>query len=97
MDSASSFRKTDIISMVTIYKHVACSSADGRTPLESSKTSLDKGQLEDAINYGTKALVKLVYVCVPYHRMTDGAYHTVYMSQLMLLVLLVLEMLKWWM
>ncbi|GFZ06791.1 tetratricopeptide repeat (TPR)-like superfamily protein [Actinidia rufa] len=50
------------------------SSADGRTLLESSKTSLDKGKLEDAVNYGTKALSKLVSVCGPYHRMTAGAY-----------------------
>lgn len=35
-------------------QHAACSSADGRTLLESSKTSLDKGKLEDAVNYGTK-------------------------------------------
>jgi protein TIF31 len=35
-------------------QHVACSSADGRTLLESSKTFLDKGKLEDAVNYGTK-------------------------------------------
>ncbi|XP_076943593.1 protein REDUCED CHLOROPLAST COVERAGE 2-like [Bidens hawaiensis] len=74
MDSASPFRKTDIISMAPIYKHVACSSADGRTLLESSKTSLDKGKLEDAVNYGTKALTKLVSVCGPYHWMTAGAY-----------------------
>ncbi|MFS7932223.1 putative clustered mitochondria protein [Helianthus anomalus] len=74
MDSASPFTKADIISMVPIYKHVACSSADGRTLLESSKTSLDKGKLEDAVNYGTKALSKLVSVCGPYHRMTAGAY-----------------------
>nr|XP_043625166.1 protein TSS [Erigeron canadensis] len=74
MDSSSPFKKTDIISMVPIYKHVACSSADGRTLLESSKTSLDKGKLEDAVNYGTKALSKLVSVCGPYHRMTAGAY-----------------------
>ncbi|RDX93896.1 Protein TSS, partial [Mucuna pruriens] len=74
MDTESPFRKTDIVSMVPIYKHVACSSADGRTLLESSKTSLDKGKLEDAVNYGTKALSKLVSVCGPYHRMTAGAY-----------------------
>ncbi|KAL2339346.1 hypothetical protein Fmac_007286 [Flemingia macrophylla] len=42
MDTTSPFRKTDIGSMVPIYKHVACSSADGFTLLESSKTSLDK-------------------------------------------------------
>ncbi|CAL0327795.1 unnamed protein product [Lupinus luteus] len=74
MGTASPFRNSDILSMVPIYKHVACSSADGRTLLESSKTSLDKGKLEDAVNYGTKALSKLVSVCGPYHRMTAGAY-----------------------
>ncbi|KAA3462285.1 clustered mitochondria protein-like protein [Gossypium australe] len=52
----------------------ACSSADGRQLLESSKTALDKGKLEDAVTYGTKALSKLVAVCGPYHRMTAGAY-----------------------
>ncbi|KAL9224148.1 hypothetical protein vseg_000212 [Gypsophila vaccaria] len=74
VDSECPFRKSDIVSMVPVYKHVACSSADGRTLLESSKTSLDKGKLEDAVNYGTKALAKLVSVCGPYHRMTAGAY-----------------------
>lgn len=74
MDSPFPFKKSDIISMIPVYKHVACSSADGRTLLESSKTSLDKGKLEDAVNYGTKALAKLVAVCGPYHRMTAGAY-----------------------
>lgn len=74
MDMPHPFRKSDIISVVPIYKHVACSSADGRTLLESSKTFLDKGKLEDAVNYGTKALAKLVAVCGPYHRMTAGAY-----------------------
>ncbi|KAM3336899.1 protein REDUCED CHLOROPLAST COVERAGE 2 isoform X1 [Capsicum galapagoense] len=74
MDSPFPFKKSDIISMVPVYKHVACSSADGRTLLESSKTSLDKGKLEDAVNFGTKALSKLVSVCGPYHRMTAGAY-----------------------
>ncbi|KAL1548917.1 Protein REDUCED CHLOROPLAST COVERAGE 2 [Salvia divinorum] len=74
MDSPFPFKKSDIISVVPVYKHVACSSADGRTLLESSKNSLDKGKLEDAVNYGTKALSKLVSVCGPYHRMTAGAY-----------------------
>lgn len=74
MDSPFPFKKLDIISMVPVYKHVACSSADGRTLLESSKTSLDKGKLEDAVTFGTKALSKLVSVCGPYHRMTAGAY-----------------------
>lgn len=35
-------------------QQVACSSADGRQLLESSKTALDKGKLEDAVSYGTK-------------------------------------------
>ncbi|XP_048133887.1 protein REDUCED CHLOROPLAST COVERAGE 2 isoform X2 [Rhodamnia argentea] len=74
VESPSPFRILDIISLVPVYKHVACSSADGRTLLESSKTSLDKGKLEDAVTYGTKALSKLVSVCGPYHRMTAGAY-----------------------
>ncbi|CAO2823066.1 unnamed protein product [Amaranthus hypochondriacus] len=74
VDTKCPFKKSDIISMIPVYKHVACSSADGRTLLESSKTSLDKGKLEDAVNYGTKALSKLVSVCGPYHRMTAGAY-----------------------
>lgn len=74
VDSPNPFRKMDIISMVPVYKQVACSSADGRTLLESSKTALDKGKLDEAVNYGTKALAKLVAVCGPYHRMTAGAY-----------------------
>ncbi|KAL6525401.1 hypothetical protein OROHE_015708 [Orobanche hederae] len=74
MDSPFPFKKSDVISLVPVYKHVACSSADGRTLLQSSKASLDKGKLEDAVKYGTKALSKLVSVCGPYHRMTAGAY-----------------------
>ncbi|KAF6155004.1 hypothetical protein GIB67_035751 [Kingdonia uniflora] len=74
MDSPAPFRRSDIVSMIPVYKHVPCSSADGRMLLESSKTSLDKGKLEDAVNYGTKALAKLIAVCGPYHRMTAGAY-----------------------
>lgn len=35
-------------------QHVGCSSADGRNLLESSKIALDKGKLEEAVNYGTK-------------------------------------------
>ena len=35
-------------------QQAACSSADGRQLLESSKTALDKGKLEDAVTYGTK-------------------------------------------
>ncbi|RRT48183.1 hypothetical protein B296_00053266 [Ensete ventricosum] len=57
METPHPFRKSDIISMIPVYKHVACSSADGRTLLESSKTSLDKGKLEDAVNYGTKVKI----------------------------------------
>ncbi|XP_042433116.1 protein TSS-like [Zingiber officinale] len=74
MDLPFPFDKLDIISLVPVHKQVACSSADGRQLLESSKTALDKGKLEDAVNYGTKALEKLIAVCGPYHRMTAGAY-----------------------
>lgn len=74
MDCSFPFHKQDIISLVPVHKQVACSSADGRQLLESSKTALDKGKLEDAVNYGTKALSKLITVCGPYHRMTAGAY-----------------------
>jgi hypothetical protein len=38
-------------------QQAACSSADGRQLLESSKTALDKGKLEDAVTYGTKVHV----------------------------------------
>ncbi|XP_027353234.1 protein TSS-like [Abrus precatorius] len=74
MDSPIPFHKSDIVSLVPVYKQAACSSADGRQLLESSKTALDKGKLENAVTYGTKALAKLVAVCGPYHRMTAGAY-----------------------
>lgn len=37
-------------------QHVGCSSADGRTLLESSKIALDKGKLDDAVSYGTKVM-----------------------------------------
>ncbi|XP_016503673.2 protein REDUCED CHLOROPLAST COVERAGE 1 [Nicotiana tabacum] len=74
MSSPNPFQKLDIVSLVPVHKQAACSSADGRQLLESSKTALDKGKLEDAVSYGTKALAKLVAVCGPYHRMTAGAY-----------------------
>ncbi|KAL9262358.1 REDUCED CHLOROPLAST COVERAGE 1-like protein [Drosera capensis] len=74
MTSSVPFNGEDIASLIPVYKQAACSSADGRQLLESSKTALDKGKLEDAVNYGTKALVKLIAVCGPYHRMTAGAY-----------------------
>nr|XP_043615358.1 protein TSS [Erigeron canadensis]XP_043615359.1 protein TSS [Erigeron canadensis] len=74
MDSPNPFKSSDIISMVPVCKHVLCSSADGRTLLESSKIALDKGKLEDAVNCGTKALAKMIAVCGPYHRTTASAY-----------------------
>ncbi|KAL8457034.1 hypothetical protein ACS0TY_035027 [Phlomoides rotata] len=74
LESSSPFMKSDIISIVPICKHVGCSSADGRTLLESSKIALDKGKLEDAVNYGTKALAKMIAVCGPFHRTTASAY-----------------------
>ncbi|XP_075492104.1 protein REDUCED CHLOROPLAST COVERAGE 3-like [Primulina tabacum] len=74
MDSSTPFKKSDVISLVPVCKHVVCSSADGRTLLESSKVALDKGKLEDAVKYGTKALAKMIAVCGPYHRTTASAY-----------------------
>ncbi|KAM0957002.1 hypothetical protein ACFX2I_025140 [Malus domestica] len=77
MDFQNPFSKYDIISMVPVCKHVTCSSADGRNLLESSKIALDKGKLEDAVNFGTKALAKMIAVCGPYHRVTASAYSLV--------------------
>ncbi|XVF26533.1 hypothetical protein REPUB_Repub14bG0025400 [Reevesia pubescens] len=87
MECPEPFRSCDIISMYPVCKwislsfpylffflHVGCSSADGQTLLESSKIALDKGKLEDANNYGTKALAKMIAVCGPYHRTTASAY-----------------------
>uniref|UniRef100_A0A7N0TI79 Clu domain-containing protein n=1 Tax=Kalanchoe fedtschenkoi TaxID=63787 RepID=A0A7N0TI79_KALFE len=74
MESPCPFRESDIISIVPVCKHVGCSSADGRSLLESSKVALDKGKLEEAVNYGTKALTKIIAVCGPYHRNTASAY-----------------------
>ncbi|XWS11769.1 hypothetical protein CRYUN_Cryun37aG0028600 [Craigia yunnanensis] len=74
MECSVPFRSCDIISMYPVCKHAGCSSADGRTLLESSKIALDKGKLEDAVNYGTKALAKMIAVCGPYHRTTASAY-----------------------
>ncbi|KAK4375466.1 hypothetical protein RND71_006143 [Anisodus tanguticus] len=74
MECPYPFSKSDVISVVPLCKHVGCSSADGRTLLESSKVALDKGKLEDAVMYGTKALAKMIAVCGPYHRSTASAY-----------------------
>ncbi|XP_054780206.1 protein REDUCED CHLOROPLAST COVERAGE 3 isoform X2 [Prosopis cineraria] len=74
METPNPFGKYDIISLVPVCKFVGCSSADGRNLLESSKMALDKGKLEDAVNYGTKALAKMMAVCGPYHRTTASAY-----------------------
>ncbi|CAA2990457.1 TSS [Olea europaea subsp. europaea] len=74
MISSNPFRKEDNVSLVPVHKQAACSSADGRQLLESSKMALDKGKLEEAVSHGTKALGKMVAVCGPYHRMTAGAY-----------------------
>ncbi|KAK9229463.1 hypothetical protein WN944_022425 [Citrus x changshan-huyou] len=74
MECPNPFTRDDIASMVPVCKHVGCTSADGRTLLESSKIALDKGKLEDAVNYGTKALARMIVVCGPYHRTTASAY-----------------------
>ncbi|KAJ1273040.1 hypothetical protein BS78_06G249700 [Paspalum vaginatum] len=74
MNSPNPFDKSDIISIVPVCKHVVYSSIDGRNLLESSKMALDKGKLDDAVSYGTKALSKIIAVCGPYHRLTANAY-----------------------
>ncbi|KAK4252929.1 hypothetical protein QN277_011056 [Acacia crassicarpa] len=74
METSHPFGKYDIISLIPVCKYLGCSSADGRNLLESSKMALDKGKLEDAVNYGTKALAKMMAVCGPYHRTTASAY-----------------------
>jgi len=48
------YTEKDLLYEWFILQQAACSSADGRQLLESSKTALDKGKLEDAVNYGTK-------------------------------------------
>ena len=59
--------------MCVTLQQAACSSADGRQLLESSKTALDKGKLEDAVTYGTKVYIsrglcwkiyKLLTICL---------------------------------
>ncbi|KAF7843242.1 protein TSS isoform X1 [Senna tora] len=74
METSNPFGKYDIISLVPVCKYIGCSSADGRNLLESSKMALDKGKLEDAVNYGSRALAKMIAVCGPYHRTTASAY-----------------------
>ena len=43
-------------SLSGVFQQAACSSAVGRQLLESSKTALDKGKLEDAVSFGTKVI-----------------------------------------
>ncbi|PWZ43715.1 Protein TSS [Zea mays] len=74
MNGPNPFDKSDIVSIVPVCKHVVYSSIDGRNLLESSKMALDKGKLDDAVSYGTKALSKIIAVCGPYHRLTANAY-----------------------
>lgn len=74
LECPNPFRRSDVVSVVPVCKHVGCTSADGRNLLESSKVALDKGKLDDAVNYGTKALAKMIAVCGPYHRTTASAY-----------------------
>jgi len=48
-------------------QQAACSSADGKTLLESLKLAFDKGKLDDAVNYG----IKVWFLC-PQHRLQQG-------------------------
>ncbi|KAF8086900.1 hypothetical protein N665_0609s0031 [Sinapis alba] len=72
--SPNPFKSSDVFGLIPVCKHVLCVSSDGRTLLESSKLALDKGKLDDAVNYGTKALAKMIAVCGPYHKNTACAY-----------------------
>lgn len=54
MERRNKFEPTDVLCI--LFQHILCSSADGRDLLESSKTALDKGKLDDAVTYGTKVL-----------------------------------------
>lgn len=54
MNSPNPFDKSDIVNIIPVCKHVVYSSIDGRNLLESSKMALDKGKLDDAVNFGTK-------------------------------------------
>ncbi|KAJ0257058.1 Tetratricopeptide repeat [Hirschfeldia incana] len=73
-NSPNPFKSSDVFGLIPVCKHVLCVSSDGRTLLESSKLALDKGKLDDAVNYGTKALAKMIAVCGPYHKNTACAY-----------------------
>ncbi|KAG8043718.1 hypothetical protein GUJ93_ZPchr0458g22509 [Zizania palustris] len=74
MNNPNPFEKSDIVNIIPVCKHVVFSSIDGRNLLESSKMALDKGKLDDAVNYGTKALSRIIAVCGTYHRLTANAY-----------------------
>lgn len=68
------FNKYHLIEPITrssyfIQQYVGCSSLDGRNLLESSKIALDKGKLEDAVNYGTKVPITLFSLCMEHHYM----------------------------
>lgn len=56
-----SFNILDLMECLFSFQQAACSSADGRQLLESSKTALDKGKLEDAVSYGTKVLDLIIH------------------------------------
>ncbi|CAH8353902.1 unnamed protein product [Eruca vesicaria subsp. sativa] len=73
-DSPNPFKSSDVFGLIPVCKHVLCVSSDGRSLLESSKIALDKGKLDDAVIYGTKALAKMIAVCGPYHKNTACAY-----------------------
>lgn len=55
------FHAADIISMVPVYKSVACTTADGRQLLEQSKLALDKGKLDESVQSGCKVGANLCY------------------------------------
>jgi protein TIF31 len=47
-----------------LFQHVVYSSIDSRNLLESSKMALDKGKLDDAVNYGAKVCSGQPFPCL---------------------------------
>lgn len=69
----STFDPNDVICLVPIIKHCQYTSSDGRALLESSKTNLDKGVLDVALNDALAAVKTMKLVCGCYHRHTAVA------------------------
>ncbi|KAK3274994.1 hypothetical protein CYMTET_16854 [Cymbomonas tetramitiformis] len=71
--AANPFTPRDVVAVVPVCLQVPHSSADGRNLLERSKTALDKGMVEEAVQLGAAALQRLEQVCGRRHHITAGA------------------------